>query len=205
MLLRSLTPTNGVPRLVRTNKGAGAQRRRTRLASGHPNTIRVTSPRRRDRVYSRRGTLAPRGGDLQSVLCGTTCSTNPRITPSGSLSSVPARYRSTIGSCARSGRSSNSCARRRTAAGVPSTRENVASAPRPLSAFEPGDVQDRADGPIVELLILGGERVDHRGDQLDLAAVKSFPDECLTREHVCVGRLDVAPQERPRRRDSALG
>jgi hypothetical protein len=37
-----------------SHERAGAQRRRTRLASGHPNTIRVTSPRRRDRVYSPR-------------------------------------------------------------------------------------------------------------------------------------------------------
>ena len=65
---------------------------------------------------------------------------------------------------------------------------------------EPGRVQDRADGTIVELLILRRERIDHRGDQLDLAAVKPLPDERLTREHVRVGlKNDHA------RRDSTLG
>ena len=56
---------------------------------------------------------------------GATCSANPLITPSGSLSRSKRETCSTIGSGARSGRSSSISARRSTRSGVPSIRWNV--------------------------------------------------------------------------------
>ena len=65
------------------------------------------------------------------------------------------------------------------------------------AVVEPGHAQDRADRTIVEFLILCGERVDHRSDQLDPRAVEPLPDERLAREYVRVGRLDVGSKEGP--------
>ena len=52
---------NGVP-AARSLEQGRARQRTTRPASGRPKIVRVTSPRRRERVYSWRGTRTPCGG-----------------------------------------------------------------------------------------------------------------------------------------------
>ena len=68
---------------------------------------------------------------------GATCSANPLITPSGSLSRSQRETCSTIGSAERSGRSSSMSARRSTRSGVPSIRRNVGAALPGVSSLKP--------------------------------------------------------------------
>ena len=91
--------------------------------------------------------------------------------------------------------SSNSSAWLSTRASLPSPRLNVGS---PAAAVhDPGGGQDRVDLLGVELLVLGVERVDRRGDDLDLVVVEPLPHERLAGEHVGVGLLHVDAQEVP--------
>ncbi len=73
--------------------------------------------------------------------------------------------------------------------------------PRPE---DPGDPQDRAGRLLVELLVLGGEDVDRRGDDRDPARLEPGPDERRAGEHERVGGHHVGPQEVPRLADQVV-
>ena len=58
--------------------------------------------------------------------------------------------------------------------------------------------EDRLDRLVVEVLVLGREDVDRRGDDEGAIAVDPLPREVGSREDVGVGLLDVGPEEVPR-------
>ena len=126
-----------------------------------------------------------------------TCSANPRITPSGSLSASQREIWTTAGASSGSGCSSNSSAVRSTRPGVPSWRTNRAGRRSPSGATRPAASQHGAHRLAVEFLVLRGEHVDRGRDHDDLVAVQPLPRERFAREHVGVGLGDVGLEERP--------
>jgi hypothetical protein len=70
---------------------------------------------------------------------------------------------------------------------------------------EPGGGEDRGDDLAGELLVLGGEGVDRRGDDVHALAVEVLPDELLAREQACVRLLHPLAQERPRLARDVVG
>ena len=99
--------------------------------------------------------------------------------------------------------SSNSSAWLSTRASLPSPRLNVGSPPPPSTIPAAARIAWTCVG--VELLVLGVERVDRRGDDLDLVVVEPLPHERLAGEHVGVGLLDVDAQEVPRAARDVVG
>ena len=127
-----------------------------------------------------------------------TCSANPRITPSGSLSASQREIWTTAGASSGSGCSSNSSAVRSTRPGRPVVAHERAGAPLAVGRDEAGGVQHGAHRLAVEVLVLRGEHVDRGRDHDDPLAVQPLPRERLAREHVGVGLGDVGLEERPR-------
>ncbi len=66
-----------------------------------------------------------------------------------------------------------------------------------LGLDEPGGGEDRGDDLVGELLVLRGEGVDRRRDDVHALPLEVLPDELLAREQAGVGLLDPFAQEGP--------